>query len=52
MSPTAAIVVGLVAGLVAYTAKGWKEVTGFFSFFCFLFIGPRSDHSLLMSVTD
>ena len=26
VSPTAAIVVGLVAGLVAWTAKGWKEV--------------------------
>jgi len=25
VSPTAAIVVGLVAGLVAWTAKGWKE---------------------------
>ena len=37
VSPTAAIVVGLVAGLVAYTAKGWKEVTGFFSFFLFSF---------------
>ena len=29
VSPTAAIVVGLVAGLVAWTAKGWKEVRGF-----------------------
>ena len=26
VSPTTAIVVGLVAGLVAWTAKGWKEV--------------------------
>ena len=30
VSPTTAIVVGLVAGLVAWTGKGWKEVRRFF----------------------
>ena len=34
VSPTTAIVVGLVAGLVAWTAKGWKEVI-FISVFLF-----------------
>ena len=41
VSPTTAIVVGLVAGLVAWTGKGWKEVRRYFisvllCFTCFL----------------
>ena len=39
VSPTAAIVVGLVAGLVAWTAKGWKEVN-VTVFICIAYLFP------------
>lgn len=50
VSPTTAIVVGLVAGLVAWTVKGWKEVGRLF-FSVFIIFPPQFWHILRFHIS-